>query len=344
MQWFKHNAHSHTEYKLYKALKKYSSDAYAVYFICLELITEGISKKNSTFELEHDAEFIADKLFIKGTATQSGAERVSEIMLYLVDLGLFDENCNRIYCPWLRTTLDSSMISDQEWRKTLQNEKKRQELGSHDNVMISHDSIMQDKIRLDKIRSDEEEIIKDSSLSACADEEKKTQDCCKNIDSITNNNFDLIPYMYKRIEEEHNKYTPQDPYIRNEDFFIRKLFEQVNKETFDGKLNALINKNKNIKDEKLKLTISARTLLNKLNDLQIAVEPPKVNNRYKSGNVKTPIKSMTLREQILSTPGLAEKYCLADVIEDEIEKGIRDADGALISGVEVKELDCYKEC
>jgi len=53
---------------------------------------------------------------------------------------------------------------------------------------------------------------------------------------------------------------------------------------------------------------------------------------------------MTLREQILSTPGLAEKYCLEDVIEDEIEKGIRSADGALIDGVEVKELECYKEC
>ena len=338
MQWFKHNAHSHTEYKLYKALKKYSSDAYAVYFICLELITEGISKKNSTFELEHDAEFIADKLFIKGTATQSGAERVSEIMLYLVDLGLFDENCNRIYCPWLRSTIDSSMISDQEWRKTLQNEKKRQELGSHDNVMISHDSIMQDKIRLDKdnIRSDEEEIRKDSSLSACADEEKKTQDYdINNIDPITNNPYSFINYMYNRIEEEHNKLTPQDPYKRNEDFFIRKLYDTIDKPTFDGKLNSLITRIKNTKNKEFLLTLSAKTLLNKLNDLQIAVEPPKVNNRYKSGNVKSPIRSMTLREQILSTPGLADKYCLADVYEDEIEKGYTEPSG--------KKLGCYGE-
>ena len=117
--------------------------------------------------------------------------------------------------------------------------------------------------------------------------------------------------------------------------FFRKLCETIDKTTFDGKLAALITRIKNTKDTKFLLTLSAKTLLNKLNDLQIAVEPPKVNNRYKSGNVKTPIKSMTLREQILSTPGLADKYCLADVIEDEIEKGYTEPSG--------KKLECYGE-
>ena len=249
-------------------------------------------------------------------------------MLYLVDLGLFDENCNRIYCPWLRSTIDSSMISDQEWRKTLQNEKKRQELGSHDNVMISHDSIMQDKIRLDKdnIRSDEEEIRKDSSLSACADEEKDTH----------LNDVSLLTYMKTRISEEYKKlYNTNYIHSISDDMFFRKLYETIDKTTFDGKLNALITRIKNTKNKEFLLTLSAKTLLNKLNDLQIAVEPPKVNNRYKSGNVKTPIKSMTLREQILSTPGLADKYCLADVYEDEIEKGYTEPSG--------KKLGCYGE-
>ena len=58
-----------------------------------------------------------------------------------------------------------------------------------------------------------------TSLSACADEEKKTQDHdINNIDPITNNPYSFINYMYNRIEEEHNKLTPQDPYKRNEDF------------------------------------------------------------------------------------------------------------------------------
>ena len=173
-------------------------------------------------------------------------------------------------------------------------------------------------------------------LSAYADEEKKTQDYdTNNIDTITNNSFSLITYMYDRIEEEHNKLTPNDPYIRNEDYFIRKLFEQLKKDTFDGKLAALITRIKNTKDEKMKLTISARTLLNKLNELQIVAEPPKVNNRFKSGNVRPATKSLTLREQILSTPGLADKYCLADVYEDEEERGINSA--------ECIKLQCYSE-
>ena len=172
-----------------------------------------------------------------------------------------------------------------------------------------------------------------ASLSANADEEKKTQDY--DIDPITNNNFDLIPYMYKRIEEEHNKLTPQDPYKRNEDFFIRKLFDSIDKTTFDGKLNALITRIKNTKDTKYLLTLTAKTLLNKLNELQIVAEPPKVNNRFKSGNVRPATKSLTLREQILSTPGLADMYCLADVYEDEEERGINSA--------ECIKLTCYSE-
>lgn len=174
------------------------------------------------------------------------------------------------------------------------------------------------------------------SLSACADEEKKTQDYdINNIDPITNNPYSFINYMYNRIEEEHNKLTPQDPYKRNEDFFIRKLFDSIDKTTFDGKLNALITRIKNTKDTKYLLTLTAKTLLNKLNELQIVAEPPKINNRFKSGNVRPATKSLTLREQILSTPGLADKYCLADVYEDEAERGINSA--------ECIKLQCYSE-
>ena len=142
--------------------------------------------------------------------------------------------------------------------------------------------------------------------------------------------------MKNRISEEYKKLYNSD-YIHSisDDMFFRKLYETIDKTTFDGKLNALITRIKNTKNKEFLLTLSAKTLLNKLNDLQIAVEPPKVNNRYKSGNVKSPIRSMTLREQILSTPGLADKYCLADVYEDEEERGINSA--------ECIKLECYNE-
>lgn len=233
-------------------------------------------------------------------------------------------------------------------RYTLNYEKLEcEESSQSENNLCEESSRIQNKI-VKKVHKNSEESshtkdiikinnnIKKESLSACADEEKKTQDYdTNNIDTITNNSFSLITYMYDRIEEEHNKLTPQDPYKRNEDFFIRKLFDTIDKETFDGKLDALIDRIKNTKDQKYVLTLSAKTLLNKLNDLQIAVEPPKVNNRFKSGNVRPATRSLTLREQILSTPGLADKYCLADVYEDEAERGINSA--------ECIKLSCYSE-
>ena len=233
-------------------------------------------------------------------------------------------------------------------RYTLNYEKLEcEESSQSENNLCEESSRIQNKI-VKKVHKNSEESshtkdiikiknnIKKESLSACADEEKKTQDCdTNNIDTITNNSFSLLKYMYDRIEEEHNKLTPQDPYKRNEDFFIRKLFDSIDKTTFDGKLNALITRIKNTKDTKYLLTLTAKTLLNKLNELQIVAEPPKVNNRFKSGNVRPATKSLTLREQILSTPGLADKYCLADVYEDEAERGIDSA--------ECIKLSCYSE-
>ena len=233
-------------------------------------------------------------------------------------------------------------------RYTLNYEKLEcEESSQSENNLCEESSRIQNKI-VKKVHKNSEESsqtkdiikiknnIKKESLSACADEEKKTQDYdTNNIDPITNNPYSFINYMYNRIEEEHNKLTPQDPYKRNEDFFIRKLYDTIDKETFDGKLNALITRIKNTKDTKYLLTLTAKTLLNKLNELQIVAEPPKINNRFKSGNVRPATRSLTLREQILSTPGLAEKYCLADVYEDEAERGINSA--------ECIKLQCYSE-
>lgn len=233
-------------------------------------------------------------------------------------------------------------------RYTLNYEKLEcEESSQSENNLCEESSRIQNKI-VKKVHKNSEESshtkdiikiknnIKKESLSACADEEKKTQDCdTNNIDSITNNSFSLLKYMYDRIEEEHNKLTPQDPYKRNEDFFIRKLFDTIDKPTFDGKLSALITRIKNTKNKEFLLTLTAKTLLNKLNELQIVAEPPKVNNRFKSGNVRPATRSLTLREQILSTPGLADKYCLADVYEDEEERGINSA--------ECIKLQCYSE-
>ena len=69
----------------------------AIYFHCLELIAGDISESNITFQLEHDAEIIADNLKIKGTADYSGVDRVQDIMKYIIELDLFQESKGHIF-------------------------------------------------------------------------------------------------------------------------------------------------------------------------------------------------------------------------------------------------------
>ena len=127
---------------------KYGTDGYAIYFHCIELIAGNVSESNVTFNLEHDAEIIADNLKIKGTKDHSGIDRVNDIMKYIIKLGLFEENKNGfIYCYKLAKRLDQSMTSNKQMREVIKGFKD-----NHDKVMISHDKVMQDEIRLDEIR------------------------------------------------------------------------------------------------------------------------------------------------------------------------------------------------
>lgn len=153
MQWFKHDADASTDAKIKKLLLKYGATGYAVYFHCIELIVSEISESNIAFELEHDSEIVADNLKIKGTAHQSGTEIVEEIMRYIIDLGLFEDNNGHITCYKLLKRLDTSMTSNPRLRAIITEAKQ-----SHDAVMIpsrqSHDDIMQDEMRIDEKRTD----------------------------------------------------------------------------------------------------------------------------------------------------------------------------------------------
>jgi hypothetical protein len=148
--WFKHDANAATDAKIKKLLIKYGTDGYAIYFHCLELIVSDISETNITFELEHDCEIIADDLKIKGTAEQSGQERVNEIMRYIISLGLFEENNGKIFCYKVLKRLDTSMTSNPRMRKLIVEGKS-----NHALVMTGHDGVMQDKKRREEIRKEE---------------------------------------------------------------------------------------------------------------------------------------------------------------------------------------------
>lgn len=78
---------------------KYGLEGYGLYFYCLELIARTVEKHNLTFELEHDSELIARRVGIHH-------ERVQEMMRYMVELKLFENDRGVITCLKMATRTD----------------------------------------------------------------------------------------------------------------------------------------------------------------------------------------------------------------------------------------------
>lgn len=160
VKWLKHDTNSTADAKLKKLILKYGTDGYAIYFHCLELIAGDINESNITFELEHDAEIIADNLKIKGTPDISAIDLVNNIMLYIIELKLFEESNGRIFCYKLLKRLDKSMTGNAKFRNMIDNAKQ-----SHDTVMIGHDSVMQEETILQENRKEEKDISSTFKIS-----------------------------------------------------------------------------------------------------------------------------------------------------------------------------------
>ena len=178
MRWFKHDADALTDAKIKKLIRKYGATGYAVYFHCLELIAGDISETNITFELEHDAEIIADDLRITGDTTKSGVDYVNEIVSYIVNLGLFECSSNRIFCFKMLKRIDSSMLSASSKMRGLivdakQNYEKvmTKSCASHAQVMLDYTIL--DNTRLDYTKPTMQEI------------NEYQQDKCPSVDSNT---------------------------------------------------------------------------------------------------------------------------------------------------------------
>jgi hypothetical protein len=91
MKWFRHDSDARTDAKLEKVLMRYGMEGYGLYWYCLELIAAQVEKHNLTFELEHDAEMI-------GYRTGINYAKVQEIMTFMVDTGLFEDDRGVITC------------------------------------------------------------------------------------------------------------------------------------------------------------------------------------------------------------------------------------------------------
>lgn len=184
MKWFKHDSNASSDAKIKKLLIRHGAVGYAVYFHCLELIAGNVSNENITFELEHDSEIIADNLRIRGTNDKSGVEIVEEIMRYIIDLELFENNSGRITCFKMIKRLDSSMTSNPKFRKLILEAKEHHELldeshdsnkeshdtvkSSADTIMISDQKVMQEQNRIEQNRKEENIILAQRDESPCA--------------------------------------------------------------------------------------------------------------------------------------------------------------------------------
>lgn len=116
MLWFKHRSDARNSLKLRKVRRKYGADGYAIYWFCLEAIAYDVDKDNLTFELREDAETIGFELSIQ-------EKRVMEIMMYMVEIGLFESSSNMITCMKLAESLDKSMTNSPKMRKWLDGKK-----------------------------------------------------------------------------------------------------------------------------------------------------------------------------------------------------------------------------
>lgn len=133
-------------------LLDYGLEGYGLYWYCLELIAGNVSVENITFSLEHDSRIIARNV-------GSSPQKVSEMMRYFVQVGLFEDSEGVITCLKLAKRLDRSMTSNPEMREIIAQLKSGAKNTAdppknHDSVMTASAKPMQEEIRLDENRVD----------------------------------------------------------------------------------------------------------------------------------------------------------------------------------------------
>jgi len=196
MLWFKHSSDARNSLKLRKVRRKYGADGYAIYWFCLEAIAHDVDKDNLTFNLKEDAETIGFELTIQ-------EKRVNEIMIFMVDIGLFENSNNMITCMKLAERLDKSMTNSPRMRAWLGDKGKEKVSASvmtlSDSVTESVDSVSTcaelDKTILDKT------ILNNKDLSSKNDDSEFLQ----NITDHWNNNMTTQPRINLLAKNEINK-------------------------------------------------------------------------------------------------------------------------------------------
>ncbi len=233
MNWFKHDTDAAGDAKLKRLILRFGAEGYAVYFHCIELIVADINETNVTFELEHDAEIIADNLKIKGDSNTSGIDRVQAIMKYIVTLGLFEEQRGRISCYKILKRLDGSMVANGKLRKTIESAKVYHGLAMtnpgdamappsdrHDTAMTNPGDAMLDKIRREEIRKEENSRYtylgekSDSKPKRAIIQRFPIQEVLDYLNKVARKNFTLTDAYRKFIEARFKEGASFEDFVR----------------------------------------------------------------------------------------------------------------------------------
>ncbi len=148
MKWFKHDSDASNDAKLKKLRLKYGAQGYGIYWYCLELIARNVEKHNLTFELEHDAELIADDFKLS-------SDLVQHIMTYMVELELFENVDGVISCLKMATRTD-------EYTQQIIRDTKRYEISRVTPESVHRISDVKEEKRIEKIKTS---IPKDFAIS-----------------------------------------------------------------------------------------------------------------------------------------------------------------------------------
>ena len=186
----------------------YGLEGYGLYWYCIELIASKVDKSNITFELEHDARIISRH-------TGTSEQKINEMMTYFINLGLFECSDNTITCLKLAKRLDSSMTSNIEMRKIIQGVK------NHDAVMtqsaVSHDSVMREEIRSDKIRisNTSSQRLDQMNYQAIQDSFNEHLTKASKVLKMTDKRKRIIKKFFREFDLDMQKWTNYIEYINN---------------------------------------------------------------------------------------------------------------------------------
>jgi len=238
VKWFQHDANASHDAKIKKLILRHGVDGYGIYFHCLELISGDLTQTNITFELEHDSEIIADNLKIKGDEQMSGIDKVNMILKTFIELGLFEENNNRIFCFKLASRLDNTISRSAEINKIKKirsdNVEATQTYKAEDNTI--HNNTIKEN------RADNNKIVCDAKTDDQFDEfwnlyDKKTNmaKCKKKYLKLSQTNRDKIretlpSYISSTPDKQYRK-NPET-YLNNHSWNDEIITSSGNKPTF----------------------------------------------------------------------------------------------------------------